>query len=83
MAQHIGMKDFGNLRKLARMQDASVSFDYTDRNGKSTRVEGARVDTSTVSDDSMLVRGEGGQFRRYRFDGLRSDVSWENPAAGR
>lgn len=75
MAKHIGMKDFDNLRRLARLQGASVSFDYEDKNGKRTAISGAHVDTSTVADDSMLVRDEGGQFRRYRFDGLRSDVS--------
>lgn len=75
MAKHIGMKDFDNLRKLASMQGVSVSFDYEDKDGKKTAVSGAHVDTSTVANDSMLVRDEGGRYRRYRFDGLRSDVS--------
>lgn len=73
MTRHIGMKDFEGLKKLAKESGMTVKFDYEDRNGKTSTVN-ATVDTSTVGSDSILVRTKGGQYRRYKFDGLRSDV---------
>lgn len=74
MSRHIGMKDFENLKRLAKQSGMTVMFDYEDRNGSTSTVN-AVVDSSTVDSGSLLVRTKDGQYRRYRFDRLRSDIT--------
>lgn len=74
MSRHIGMKDFENLKRLAKQSGLTVRFDYEDRNGR-TRTVDAVVDSSAVDSGSLLVRTGDGQYRRYRFDRIRSDIT--------